>query len=178
MHALHYHSLYYNYAAEAVKIILYNLPDYEEKTELERLRNIYSERFEAMQIKMKFDAVKRKSEWRNQALVFTNALAFDFLDNNNFIKWLEKNQGKKVVILKCQDTAGQILIKGLKKYRFDIIFSSTSSNFDKMTEDQMSLCREADMVITANIHSTITPQRDGIKAICISDLLKITHVNS
>lgn len=169
---LHYHELYYTYAAKAIKVIAANMSKYEEKNELEHLKNLCSERFETIRVKAELNAAKSTSESRNRALLFAKAIALDSIGDGNFINWLVKNQGKKVAVLKCQDTAGQILIIGLNRFGFDIVLSTPNSNFDKMTEDQLSLCREADIVITANIHSTVAPQRDGIKAICISDLLK------
>lgn len=172
LHTLHYHNIYYDYAAEAIKVILNNMPDNEEKSELEQLKNVCSERFESMQMKMEFDLVKRKSEWRNHALTFTSELALDCFGDGNFIKWLEKNQRKKVALLKCQDTAGQILVKGLNKYGCNIVFSTQDPNFDKLTDEQISLCKKADIIISANVHSKVAPQRDGIYAIPISDLLK------
>lgn len=172
LHPLHYHKFYYDYAGEAIKVILCNLPDNEEKEKLEHLRILFSERFENLQMKIKFGAIKRKSEWRNQALMFMKALALDFYGNGNFTNWLIENQGKKVAVLKCADTAGEILLEGLKKYKFNVVFSTQAANFDGLTEDQISLCRDADIIISANVHPVVAPQRDGIKAVNIYDLLK------
>ena len=153
-----YHNIYYQYTAEAVKVIISNSSDHEEKRKLNDLLNVCSERFEAIHNKVELNAVKRVSDLRNKALMFTKLLMFDFYEYGNFMKWLEKNQGKKAVVLKCQDVVGQILVKGFNRYGVDIIFSTPSANFDKLTEDQMSLCKKADIIISANVHSTAAPK--------------------
>ena len=41
-----------------------------------------------------------------------------------------------------------------------------------MSEEQFALCREADVVISANVHSNMLPDREGIRAISVYDVLK------
>lgn len=169
---LHYNKIYYEYAAEAVKVILRSLSDHEEKGELEKLKSVCSERFEMLHTKEELNALKRKLTSCNSALEFAKAHAFDCYESKILEKWLILNKGKRIAVLKCQDVAGQILLKGLKKYGFNIIFSTSNSNFEKLTVEEMRLCKEADIVVSADIHSNILPEHDSVKVIRINELLE------
>lgn len=170
---LHYHDIYYRYGTEAIKVILRDFSYEEEKIQLERLRVDCSERFELLKTKKELEIAQRKLKWFRNALNFAEAHASDSYGEEKFSKWLNdcKSKNYRVVVLKCGCAAGRILLKGLGKYGIDIVLSTEDEDFDKMSDEQFTLCREADIVISANVHSNTLPERDGIRAISVYDIL-------
>lgn len=173
LNSLHYTSLYYEYGAKAIETIVKNLPDDEEAAILEDLRQICSDRFELL---------RKRAELKSKSFViastqncsnFTKKLCFDALNDGIFGKNMEmiKEKNYKVAVLKSDDVAGQILLKALEKYGIPIIFKTAGYSLKPLSDDDFEKCRQADMIISANIHSNTIPERDGIKAILIKDLL-------
>lgn len=171
---LHYHDIYYDYGAEAIKVILRGLSDEEEKVQLECLRISCSEKFELLRAKKELNMIQRKLKQSRNALNFTEMHANDFYGDEKFSKWLSecRAENKKIVVLKCGCVAGKILLKGLKKYEVDILFSTEDEGFNRLSEEQFNLCKKADIVVSANVHSAILPERDGIKAVSVYDILR------
>lgn len=171
---LHYHDIYYDYGAEAIEVILRELPYEEERAQLERLKADCSAKFELLKTKKKLEAAQRKLKWFRNALDFAEAHASDLYGDEKFSRWLSKckKNNYRVVVLKCECAAGRILLNGLRKYSIDIAFSTKDEDFSKMSEEQFALCREADVVISANVHSNMLPDREGIRAISVYDVLK------
>lgn len=171
---LHYHDLYYDYGSEAIKVILQDLPAEEEKKQLEHLRINCSEKFELLKTKNELEATKRTLGWFGNALHFAEMYVSDFYEDQKTLKWLVdcRKKDKKVAVLGSTSAAGRILIKGLKKYGINIIFQTEASGFNSFSEEQFALCKEADIVISANIHTNVLPQRDEVKAISVYDIFK------
>lgn len=171
---LHYHDIYYDYGINAVKVILQDLSDKEEKEQLEQLRINCSEKFELLKLKKEIEMTKRNLEWFRNALNFAERHASDLYGDEKVLKWLMecKKKEKKIAVLSSACAAGRILLKGLKKYKINVIFSTDVSSFNSLSEDQFALCREADMVISANIHSNSLPQREEVKAVSVYEIFK------
>ena len=171
---LHYSPIYYEYGAEAIKIICNGYSQEKEKNELARLREIYSEKA-TLQLKtfekLEFD---KQLFWVSNALNFAKELAFDQFGNNKFSNWLEKQayENKKIAILKVNDIAGQILLRALAKYNVEVIFTSPHGAFEPLTDAEREQCKDADVVVCADVHGTSTIEYNGLSAIRIADLIK------
>ena len=98
----------------------------------------------------------------------------DIFSDAKFYKNLRKikEQNLTVSILKSADIAGRVLLKALYKYEIPVIFQTSVSDFIFMNEEDFEKCRQANLIISANVHENKYLEKDGIKAILISDLLK------
>lgn len=173
LHSLHYNFIYYEYGAKAIETIVQNLPNNEEVEILEDLRQICSDRFELLRKRSELKSKAFVLTTTQNALTFTKALCFDRWENDTFYKNIEKLKAnnQKVAILRSSDVAGQILLKALEKCKVDVIFTTAASDLTRLSDEDFEKCRQADIIISANVHSNVTTERDGIKAVLIKDLL-------
>ncbi|MDE6726141.1 MAG: hypothetical protein K2J79_11125, partial [Ruminiclostridium sp.] len=171
---LHFHDLYYQYDAKAIELICKNLPYDEEILQLEELRQTYIEKFELLNLKLEMTTKNDSIKWATNAVNFTQNLLMDIFSDAKFYKNLRKikEQNLTVSILKSADIAGRVLLKALYKYEIPVIFQTSVSDFIFMNEEDFEKCRQANLIISANVHENKYLEKDGIKAILISDLLK------
>ncbi|MCH5268710.1 MAG: hypothetical protein J1E62_10250 [Lachnospiraceae bacterium] len=172
--ALHYSPVYYEYGSEAVKIICSGYSQEKEKSELSRLREIYSDKA-ALQLKnLDISEMNKQLFWVRNALNFARDLAVDQFENDTFNSWLKKcaAEHNKIAVLKVNDIAGQILLKALSKYNIEVIFTSFHGVFEPLTDKEIELCQAADIIICADVHGTAPVTYNDLTAIRILDLLK------
>ena len=175
--ALHYHDLYYEYGANALKIINKNLPSEIEQLQLEELRTTYSEKFELVYCKAQLKLFQNKFWATNEALNFAKKLNYDWLEGEKFKQWLDecKTQNKKITILNSEDVAGKILKKALLSYNIKILFETSKSDFTGISTEQIEIIKQSDIIVSANIHKTSLPtlydKTDFPKVILFSDLI-------
>lgn len=171
LHPLHFHKIYYEYGAKAVKTITRNLPDAQEKAELATLKSECEERFNSLLTEIE---LREQLQYNKNALDFMSKLATDLLTNQKFTHWLEQcaTNHSKVAVLKSNDSAGKILCKALEQYKIDVVFKSTQFNFDKLTKSELDKCRNADIIICASIHGTAPVTNGELTAIRLSELIK------
>lgn len=171
---LHFHEYYYEYAAKAIELICKNLPYDEEAARLEDLRRIYWEKFELLNLKLDMTSKNDQLKWAQNAAVFEKDLLLDLFSSKRFIDNLLKIKEKnfKVAVLKAFDYSGIILLKALETYGIEVVFKTHLWNFEWLKSEDFDKCRQADLVISANVHENKYPEKDGVRAILISDLLK------
>lgn len=111
--------------------------------------------------------------YRNAA-GFAKSVAFDCFEKEKLKRYLEdcRDRKKKVAILKAKDIAGQILIKALKAYNIEIVLESQWPVFDRLSKEEIELCRKADIVISADVHSNALIAKYDLKAVRVKELLK------
>ncbi|MDE6728912.1 MAG: hypothetical protein K2J80_13410, partial [Oscillospiraceae bacterium] len=116
---------------------------------------------------------KRCSDLKN-ALNFTNLLAEDLSGENRFIHNIAaiKERGLRLAIFKSNDIAGKLLRKILKNHGVDMVFSTPGNNIDKLTTEEIDLCRSADLIIGADVHKRSSPAFYNKKSINICNLLE------
>ncbi len=182
LHPLHYFNDYYQYGSEALDIIMKKLPDNEERIKLEDLRQQYQEKFKIinnfLDANTQLKSTKNKLFYTTNALNFTKDLANDLITEGKFTKWLQScaEDKKRVVILKNHDIAGQIICKALKKYGVEVLLESKCYNFSQLSADEIELCRKADIIISADVHSSEPIEYKNLKAVRIADLIKIREI--
>lgn len=178
LNPLHYFDDYYKYGSEALDIIMKKLPDNEERIKLEDLRQQYQEKFKIinnfLDANTQLESVKSRLFWVTNALNFTKSLVNDFLAKEKFTQWLQvcANHNKRVVVLKKQDIAGQIICIALEKYGIEVLLASQCYDFSQLSTDEIELCRKADIIISADVHSTAPIEYEDLKAVRIADLIK------
>lgn len=171
LHPLHYEKSYYEYGARALEIICTAHSDNHEAKLLNDLNMFYSEKFELIHAKLE---LKNKLFWANNALNFTRDALMDIFGNERFAEWLKEQCNKKsrISVLVSKNVAGQILLKALSKYDIKPIFVSPKINFDGLSDDEFELCRQSDIVVCADVHRKNAPERDGVRAVMIAELLE------
>lgn len=171
---LHYTSVLYEYGSKAIEIICERNSEAEEQRKLAELLEKYSEI--ALQENEKYAMIGTKNELKLtwNAIGFLKSLIYDQFESNKFKQWLENcaSSGKKVAVLKCRDVAGQILHNALNKYNIEIIVESAYENFSRLSAGEIELCRKADIIICADVHSTAPVEYEDLKAVRIADLIK------
>lgn len=174
LNPLHYTSEYYEYGSKAVEIICERNSGAQEQRKLSELWEAYSEKNELRLSKYENASLKARNYGLTNAVNFTRALVYDCLESDNFKQWLEDcvSSGKKVAVLKCRDVAGQILHNALDKYNIEIIMESSRESFAGLSADEIELCRKADVIICADVHSTAPIEYEDMKAVRIADLIK------
>lgn len=172
---LHFHKFYYDYVSKAIMIICKHLPCFDEMSQLEELRRIYSEKFELLNLKLELTSKNDLLTWSNNSVNFSKALLFDMLSDNIFISNLKriKERSLRVSVLKSTDVAGVILLKALQEFNIDVVFKSHLWQLQWLNSADFEKCRQADLIISADVHGAPPNERDGVAAIMISDLLKI-----
>lgn len=171
LHFLHYQKEFYEYGAEALRIISKNYDLFEEKIRLENLRKQFSDKFELM---TRIGKLNTRLKQFSNALNFTEKLCNDMISNKRFIHFIEncKVQHSKVVVLKCNDAAGRVLVNALESNNVEILLKSPHEAIQSLTEEQRNLCKQATMIISANIHSFFKLNFDGRNVISIADIIK------
>ena len=169
---LHYDDLYYEYGSRAIEIILHNFSEEKEKELLRELHSIYTEKFELVRKRLALYNLNQRFETAMEARNFAGEIALDFFGNEKLLKWLEHCRHSKIVVLKCKDLAGQILLKALSKYEIEVILSTPHFNFDCMNEESLEKCRQADIIISADVHGLEIKDNKGLNVIMLKDLLK------
>ena len=103
------------------------------------------------------------------ALDFAKAFSMDLLSEGKFTVNLEhmRENHFKVAVLKARDAVGEILSAALEKYGIEVIFHTAAEDFQHMSEEEFERCRQADIVISANVHSKKYPNRGGAEQ-CLS----------
>ena len=126
-----------------------------------------------------FDTAVRKPlsenlSWFQNAAGFAKSVIFDHFENRNLEKFLEacSSENRTVAILKAKDMAGQILIKAMKSYGIKIILESPHYGLEQLSKEEFEICRQADIVISADVHSNSPIVKDDVQAIRDKDLLK------
>ncbi|MBD5493517.1 MAG: hypothetical protein HDR12_03810 [Lachnospiraceae bacterium] len=171
LHPLHYEKSYYEYGAEAVKIICQNFFDDEEAVVLEELRKNYTDKFSQLNENLN---LKNELYWTKNALNFCKNMIFDQFGGEKFKLWLttKKEQNAKISVLVSQNVAGQILTVALKKFEIPTLFISSKITFDDLTDEEFELCRQSDVVVCADVHRIIPPKKEEVCAVLISELLE------
>lgn len=171
----HYSKEYYEYGGRAIKIILRGLPRKEEKERLDMLRELYSEKY----LSIRKTLEKSKYEWKQECLTKVNNycrnIILDLLnDNGSFKRFLSdlKAENKKAALLKSNDLIGGILKNAFEKYKIDTVLISPKNSLSSLTTDEIKKCQEADIIISACIHSDNPIEGRGMKAVRIDELLK------
>lgn len=176
LYPLHYHSFYYEYDAKAIETVCWGGHSQEEEAaRLEELRQYYSEKFELLNLQLEMTAKKDSLRWVSNVAKFEKNLLTDMFSGKRFVENILKikEKGLTVAVLKCTDNAGQILLKALEAYGIEVVFKTQLWEFKWLKEEDFARCRAADLIISANVHEAKAPEeRDGVKAILISDLLK------
>lgn len=173
LHPLHYNSLYYEYGAKAIETIIKSLCDSEEASILEELRNIYSDRFELLRKRAELKHKASLLTYSSNALNFTKELCLDLLGPNTFIANIKeiKKRKYKIAVLKSEDLAAKLLLKTLEKFNIEVILESPVADIKELMDEDFQKCQRADMVVSANVHSKYTSEKESIKIVLISDLL-------
>lgn len=171
---LHYHDLYYEYSSKAIEIIMKDLRDDLEKEQLAELKSTYEEKIDHVRTKLELNQKRDQHKWSINALNFSKSVNFDLLGEGNFTRNIGqiKSKAAKVSILKSTDAAAQILKAALKRYEIPIVFETPKFDLTALTDEEWESCRSADLIISANVHSSATTSRDGTEAVLITDLLK------
>lgn len=175
LHPLHFHDFYYEYAARAIELICKNLSYHEETAQLEELRQLYSEKFEFLNLKLNMSKKDETLKWRNNAMQFEKELLFDYIADRKFAQNLQKLKDRdyKVSILKASDIAGEILLKALEKNGIEVVFKTHLGGFKQLSPEDLKKCENSDLVIIANVHDlSIGGGASNIRVINIRDLLK------
>lgn len=150
------------------------MPQGQEKAELSELKAIYEEKIELLCTKLELNNVRRQLAAHKNVNDFTSRLILDCYTDSKFTHWLEECalNKSKLAVLKSQDIAGKILLSLIEKYGIETVLVSTHGNFNGMSEDELEKCRQADIIICADVHNNTTIERDGLTAIRIADLIK------
>lgn len=171
IHPLHYTNDYYEYGAKALKIIFRNLTDEQERAEISELRSFYEAKFKLLNEKLDLN---NRLQWVLNAQNFAKELLFDQFGSNKFENWLEKcaMEHSKIAVIKAGDAAGQVLLKALAKYNIEVIFTTPLNSFEVLKDEEIEECRQADIIISADVHGTAPITNGELTAIRIADLIK------
>lgn len=172
--SLHFAEPYYEYLSTAIGICCSNLSDAQEKEQISELKSICEMKFELIIKNAQINKEKTNYKYAMNAIGFTKALEFDRFDDNHFEQNLKhlKEKDLSISILKSSDLAGQILLKAAKKYEINVVYTSTLWDFAFLKAEEFEKCKKADLIISANVHDNTMPEKDGIKAVSIWELLK------
>ena len=170
----HYHNLYYEYAAEAIEIITRNLPYKQEKTELSELKASYEEKFDRLLTRVRLNEAKKKMTWRSNVIDFTYELINDLISNNKFIDSVKRYsaENSKIAILSSHLVTARILTSAFEKYSVETVFTSKKSDFNDLTEEEIEKCRQADIIISADIQDDTPIIYEDLTAVRIPELIK------
>lgn len=168
---LHYMDTYLEYVNKAIEIIVQKLPCNEEKEKLSELLSLYSTMFTLYKERAE---LARNYQWVQNALNFVMDFTIDSYENGNFEKWLNycKINNKKIAVLKSSDKAGKILLKALQKYDISVVFISKKWGAEALTQEEWEECKQADIIVNANIHGGFETEFDGKDITGIVNLLK------
>lgn len=110
----------------------------------------------------------------NKALDFICQLADDLAGERKFVGniMMIKDKGLRTAVLKSNDIAGKLLLKFLKNFSVEVVFSTAKNNADRLTAAELEACSNADLVVSADVHTHSCPSFDGKKSINICILLK------
>lgn len=177
LHFLHYVDKYYEYCEEAFDIIFKKMSVKDEKEALAKNLKIYNEYFNLYHEKL---SQNKKLNEKNglivaqrNALFFLRDLGVDYTSNGKFKAYIEKLKAdhSKVSILKVGETAGYVLNKSLAANNIEVVFSTNKADLKLLSNEEFQNCLKGDVIISANVHSNVTTERDGIKAVSIKELL-------
>lgn len=174
LNPLHYHEIYYEYGAAAIKIIMSAVSEEEKKSRLLQIKNIYEDKFELLRKKAEINNLKNRITWSGDAAKFAQRVAFDCFGSNKMTEWILDcaKSGKRIALIKSQDIAGQIFLAALAKYRIEPIFQSRKGSFRDMSSEEKEQCRKADIIICADVHADTPVTLGDLSAIRIADIIK------
>ena len=102
---------------------------------------------------------------------FYEKVSYDFLNNATLFSYLQSCNGKKVSLLKAQDSVAVFLATALEQNNADVTFKTTKGTLTELTDEEWNKCKIADIIICCCIHGCLPLERDGIKPIMASNLL-------
>ncbi|MCM1167897.1 MAG: DUF6270 domain-containing protein, partial [Ruminococcus sp.] len=156
---LHYMDEYYEYSAKAIGIITRRLPEQEEKAKISELRGFYSKIFglykERAQAGTDLHQVDMYRNYALNAFNFAKAVALDAFGENIFEKNLIriKELKMRVVVLKQQNAAAEILLAALDKSHIDVNYKTDKWAVSQFSDEEKELFRQSDMIIIdAEVH--------------------------
>ncbi len=116
--------------------------------------------------------LKNQLTWMTNAANFFEALSKDFFSGNRFDSFMKSMSKKKIAVLKIQDKAGQFMLRAAEAYDAQVVFSSSKSRLEQLTESEWQQCKTADKIVCCCVHGTVPGEREGIKGVSILDLVK------
>lgn len=159
---LHYNKLYYEYVEKALVIIFHKFNKNYEKSELEKLRLLYSEKFALLREKTKILTVRKdRDKWRNYSNTFKNLIIKNLLlcDENicqNFVKEFI-NKGYYHISIYGDTEITKVLLHILKKssIKVDYVVESAAHPIDGVVTVDRSLTNYAncDVMLIADIYN-------------------------
>ena len=113
--------------------------------------------------------IKRTTDTKN----FFESLANDHCNgSHNFENFILKIKNKKLSILNNGSEVGKFFTKIAEQNGIDIVFQSHTASMTKLCTWEWEICKKADVIVSCFVHGGAVLERDNIKGILISDILK------
>ena len=108
---------------------------------------------------------------------FFESLATDHYNgNSNFDNFILSIKGKKISILDNSSDAGRFFTKIAEQNGIDIVFKSYLASMTRLSDEEWEICKTADVIVSCYVHGGAVLERDNIKGILLSDVLKASHL--
>lgn len=174
---LHYVDEYYKYLYDAINIVFENNTRKDEELLILRLKsevesNLSDYFDEYTMVSEKETQLANEKQWFFNAMSYFEKLAYDLAGKNKLILFIKQLEGKKVCIMKAQDRAGIFVDKICKDNNIDVVLHSKQFLLSRLSEEELNICKNADIVINCHIHSKDNSEVGlGLNVVSILDII-------
>ena len=104
---------------------------------------------------------------------FFESLVLDYYNGSRkFDNFIQNIKNKKLSILNSDSDIGKFFTQIAEQNGIDIVFKNRIGSMHMVNDRDWGMCKKADVIVSCYVHGGIVLERDNIKGILISDILK------